>query len=39
MNNEDIVTHGSGNVFADLGFPSPEEHQTKASLVSHKQNP
>jgi len=35
MNNEDTITHGSGNVFADLGFPSPEEHQTKASLVSH----
>jgi len=35
MNNEDAVTHGSGNVFADLGFPSPEEHQIKANLVSH----
>ncbi len=28
------VTRGSGNVFADLGYPNPQEHQTKASLVS-----
>ena len=34
MSNEDTITHGSGNVFADLGFPSPMEHQTKAMLVS-----
>ena len=24
----------SGNVFADLGYPNAEEHQTKAKLVS-----
>ncbi len=34
MNNEDTITHGSGNIYADLGFPNPEEHQTKAGLVS-----
>ena len=28
------VTEGSGNVFADLGFPSPEEVQAKARLAS-----
>ena len=28
------VTIGSGNVFEDLGFPNPKEHQTKAKLVS-----
>lgn len=26
-------TKGSGNVFADLGLPNPEEHQLKAALV------
>jgi predicted XRE-type DNA-binding protein len=31
---EDIsVTVGSGNVFADLGFPNPEEEQLKARLA------
>jgi predicted XRE-type DNA-binding protein len=29
------VTEGSGNVFADLGFPNPEEELTKAQLASH----
>lgn len=29
---EPVVT-GSGNVFADLGFPNPEEHLAKARLV------
>jgi predicted XRE-type DNA-binding protein len=24
---------GSGNIFADLGLPNPEEHQLKAALV------
>ena len=28
------ITHSSGNVFADLGIASPEEHQLKAGLVS-----
>lgn len=27
-----IVTHGSGNVFADLGLPNPEERLAKAEL-------
>lgn len=27
------VTRGSGNVFADLGFPDAEERQTKLRLV------
>jgi len=34
MNQEDSVIEGSGNVFADLGYPNAEEHQTKAKLVS-----
>lgn len=29
------VTPSSGNVFADLGFPEPEEELTKAQLASH----
>ncbi len=29
------VTESSGNVFADLGFPEPEEELTKAQLASH----
>ena len=29
------VTGGSGNVFADLGFPDPEDALTKAQLASH----
>ena len=34
MNNENIVIEGSGNVFADLGYPNAEEQQTKAKLFS-----
>lgn len=30
---EDRIEPGSGNVFADLGFPNPEEHLRKAELV------
>jgi predicted XRE-type DNA-binding protein len=30
---EDIVMRGSGNVFADLGLPNPEERLAKARLV------
>lgn len=29
------VTESSGNVFADLGIPEPEEELTKAQLASH----
>jgi predicted XRE-type DNA-binding protein len=29
------VTEGSGNVFADLGFPDPEDALLKAQLTSH----
>lgn len=29
------VIAGSGNVFADLGLPEPEEELTKAQLASH----
>jgi predicted XRE-type DNA-binding protein len=29
------VTAGSGNVFADIGLPEPEEELTKAQLASH----
>jgi len=31
----DTVTASSGNVFADLGFPEPEEELTKAQLAIH----
>ena len=31
------VTASSGNVFADLGFPEPEEELAKAQLVMHIQ--
>jgi len=31
--NETLIEEGSGNVFADLGFPNPEEHLSKAKLV------
>jgi predicted XRE-type DNA-binding protein len=34
MNTDDTLIEGSGNVFADLGYPNAEEHQTKAKLVS-----
>lgn len=27
------ITRGSGNVFADLGFPDAEEHEAKANVV------
>ncbi len=27
------ITRGSGNVFKDLGFDNPEEHQAKAELA------
>jgi len=30
-----VVTEGSGNVFADLGFAEPEQELTKAQLASH----
>ena len=34
--NADIgVTESSGNVFADMGLPKPEEELTKAQLASH----
>src|SRR5580693_10689414 len=29
------VTEGSGNVFADMGLPEPDEELTKAQLASH----
>jgi predicted XRE-type DNA-binding protein len=32
---EFTVTEGSGNVFADLGFPDPEDALLKAQLTSH----
>lgn len=31
---EETIIQGSGNVFADLAYSNPEEHQTKARLVS-----
>jgi predicted XRE-type DNA-binding protein len=34
MNTDDTLIEGSGDVFADLGYPNAEEHQTKAQLVS-----
>lgn len=32
-NHENRIEAGSGNVFADLGFPTPEEHLRKAEFV------
>ncbi len=34
MSKEGTITHSSGNVFADLGLPNPEEHLIKSGLVS-----
>jgi predicted XRE-type DNA-binding protein len=34
MTDEIEVEVGSGNVFADLGLPNPEEHLAKAALAS-----
>ncbi len=34
MMEEKVVAFGSGNVFADLGAPNPEQHLAKARLVS-----
>jgi hypothetical protein len=31
----DPVTPSSGNVFADIGLPEPDEEPTKAQLASH----
>lgn len=31
--NHEPVEQGSGNIFADLGFPNPEEHLAKAGLA------
>ena len=31
---ESVITPGSGNVFADLGLPDPEERLAKARLAS-----
>ena len=33
--NDIPVTASSGNVFADMGLPEPEEELTKAQLASH----
>ncbi len=32
MEDDCTVERGSGNVFADLGIPNPEEHQAKVDL-------
>jgi predicted XRE-type DNA-binding protein len=32
--NGEVVEESSGNVFADLGFPNPEEHLVKVELVT-----
>lgn len=32
-NGKKLVTHSSGNVFADLGLPHPQERQTKVRLA------
>lgn len=31
---EDVVTRSSGNIFADLGLPNPEDRRRKAILAS-----
>lgn len=33
VNQETVIEPGSGNVFADLGFPDAEEHLARAKLV------
>lgn len=33
--NENEITVGSGNVFADLGVPDADDHQLKADFVLH----
>lgn len=33
MSDESVFTQGSGNVYADLGLPNPEERKTKAELA------
>ena len=33
MDEQGEIKIGSGNVFADLGFPNPKEHRVKANLV------
>lgn len=33
MADDTRIVHGTGNVFADLGFPEPEIHLLKADLV------
>jgi len=39
ITNEEVsVTHGSGNVFTDLGFADAEELQVKAGLTHHISN-
>lgn len=35
METEEKVERGSGNVFADLGYPESEVHLLKAELVTH----
>jgi predicted XRE-type DNA-binding protein len=37
-NTDSRITHGTSNVFADLGFPDPETHLLKASLASRIQD-
>jgi predicted XRE-type DNA-binding protein len=37
MDNDTLVTVGSGNVFADLGLPDPEERLFKAQLTAQIQ--
>lgn len=34
LSEETEITIGSGNIFADLGIPDPEEHLAKAQLTS-----
>ena len=33
MSDDIQVEHSSGNVFADLGLPNPEEHLVKATIA------
>ncbi|MBW3622653.1 MAG: helix-turn-helix domain-containing protein [Armatimonadetes bacterium] len=37
MSSEEAVIRGTGNVFADLGLPDPEEHLLKAEIVVNLQ--
>jgi len=36
--NDSVIKYGTGNIFADLGFPDADTHLLKAQLVTRIQN-